>query len=163
MQPVTSYHTYIFLFNAQGLVPQFRPLVHFHLKGSVIYNNFEFSVVELLLFQWRSGPSILCQGFWWPNILKFHSWNFSENNFNLFIPRPPWRTSKLQEKPSALKWEHPAHLNINFFNFFYFLVRVIFALLDPDPADQHQCGFLRIRIHNTGYFLLVSDFNFTCA
>jgi hypothetical protein len=29
-------------------------------------------------------------------------------NCNLLIPRPPQRMSKLQEKPSALKREHPA-------------------------------------------------------
>ncbi len=29
---VALYHTYIFLFNTQGLVPQFRSLVHFHLR-----------------------------------------------------------------------------------------------------------------------------------
>ncbi len=29
---------------------------------------------------------------------------------------------------------------------------VIFALLepDPDPADQNECGSMRIRIHNIG-------------
>ena len=138
-------YTYIFLFNTQWLVPQFRPLVHFHLKGSVIYNNFEFSVVELLLFQWRSGPSILCQGFWWPNILKFHSWNFSENNFNLFIPRPPWRTSKLQEKPSALKREPPALQTYNYLLFFYFCgsflpscIRIQPTKINAEP-DPQQC------------------------
>jgi hypothetical protein len=35
---------------------------------------------------------------------------FIEQNCNLLIPRPSSRTSKLQEKPSALKREHPALL-----------------------------------------------------
>jgi hypothetical protein len=42
-------------------------------------------------------------------------------NCNLLILRPPERTSKLQEKPSALKREHQALKkikNINFFQFF---------------------------------------------
>jgi hypothetical protein len=40
--------------------------------------------------------------------------------------------SKLQEKPSALKKEHPAlQQKIKFINYFLCL-RVIFALLDPD-------------------------------
>ncbi len=26
---------------------------------------------------------------------------------------------------------------------------VIFALLDPDPGGQNQCGFMRVRIHTT--------------
>jgi hypothetical protein len=50
-------------------------------------------------------------------------------NCNLLISR----TSKLQEKPSALKREHPILQKIKFINFFLFLW-VIFALLDPDPV-----------------------------
>jgi hypothetical protein len=44
---------------------------------------------------------------------------------------------KLQEKPSALKREHPVLKNIKFWTFFLFL-GIIFALLDPDP--QFECG-----------------------
>jgi hypothetical protein len=33
---------------------------------------------------------------------------FVSNTTILRIPRPPKRTSKLQEKPAALKREHPA-------------------------------------------------------
>jgi hypothetical protein len=40
--------------------------------------------------------------------------------------------SKLYEKPSALKREHPALQKMQFINFFLCLW-VIFALLDPDP------------------------------
>jgi hypothetical protein len=49
---------------------------------------------------------------------------------------------KLQEKPSALKIEHPALQNMKILYFFLFLW-VIFALLDPDPATQinaDPCG-----------------------
>jgi hypothetical protein len=49
---------------------------------------------------------------------------------------------KLQEKPSALKREHPALQNMKILYFFLFLW-VIFALLDPDPATQintDPCG-----------------------
>jgi hypothetical protein len=53
-------------------------------------------------------------------------------NYNLPIPRPPERMSKLQKKPLALKREDPALQNIKFTNFFLFLW-VIFALLDSDP------------------------------
>ncbi len=51
---------------------------------------------------------------------------------------PPLGTSKLQEKPSALKIENPALKTLNLLTFFSW---VIFALLDldPDPADQNQC------------------------
>jgi hypothetical protein len=57
---------------------------------------------------------------------------FLIKNCNLLIPRPPQDTSKLEEKPSALKKERPATQNIKFLNFFLFLW-VIFAFLDPDP------------------------------
>jgi hypothetical protein len=42
---------------------------------------------------------------------------------------------KLQEKPSALKKEHPALQKMKILSFFLFF-GVIFALLDPDPAAQ---------------------------
>jgi hypothetical protein len=45
--------------------------------------------------------------------------------------------SKLQEKPSALKREHPALQN--FFEFFLCLW-VIFALLNPDPDRESVFG-----------------------
>jgi hypothetical protein len=43
-------------------------------------------------------------------------------------------------------------LKHKFLPFSYFL-SVIFSLLDPDPADQKQCGFMRtlIWIHSTGF------------
>ncbi len=64
------------------------------------------------------------------------------SNCNLLIPRPPLRTFKLQEKPSAFKRDHPALQDMKFLNFFLFLW-VIFALLDPDPDPQTriQTGF----------------------
>ncbi len=62
---------------------------------------------------------------------------------------------KLQEKPSALKREHPALLKMKLIHFFLFFW-VIFVLLDPDPTQiriririQTQIR-IRIRIHNTG-------------
>jgi hypothetical protein len=57
---------------------------------------------------------------------------FLINNYNLPILRPPYGMSKLQEKHSALRREHPALQNMKFLNFFLFLW-VIFAFLDPDP------------------------------
>jgi hypothetical protein len=65
--------------------------------------------------------------------------------------------SKLQEKPSALRREHPALQKFKFINFFLCLW-VIFALLDPYPDCEsgygprdpltHQDPIL-IQIHNT--------------
>jgi hypothetical protein len=55
-------------------------------------------------------------------------------NCNLLNPRPPKRTSNLQENPSALKRERP---NMKFLNFFLFLW-VILALLDPDPDPDSE-------------------------
>jgi hypothetical protein len=50
-------------------------------------------------------------------------------NCNLLNPRPPYRTPKLQPKPSAFKREHPALRSLE--------ILYIFALLDPDP-DPHS-------------------------
>jgi hypothetical protein len=47
--------------------------------------------------------------------------------------------SKLPEKPSALKREHPAIQKINFVNFFLWL-GIIFGLLDPDPDCESGYG-----------------------
>jgi len=63
------------------------------------------SPTEILLW----GKPDTDPGFWWTKIekkihLKFFSLLFLIKNCNLHIPRPPQRTSKLQdEKPSALK------------------------------------------------------------
>jgi hypothetical protein len=67
--------------------------------------------------------------------------------------KPPLRTSKLLEKPSALKREHPPLQKKKFINCFLFF-SAIFALLDPvresgskdpfksgsnpDPGPQHE-------------------------
>ncbi len=61
-------------------------------------------------------------GFWWPKFFlkKFTAGkklNFFIKNCHLLIPRPPKRTSKLQEKSSSLKREHPALQKLNFFHF----------------------------------------------
>jgi hypothetical protein len=49
----------------------------------------------------------------------------------------------LQEKPSALKREHPALQKLKFINFFLFLW-VIFTPLDPDP--DHPVGSRSITL-----------------
>jgi hypothetical protein len=58
--------------------------------------------------------------------------------------------SKLQEKPSALKREHPALQKIKCINFFP-CWWVIFALLDPDtnPETLLNPDAVHIRIHST--------------
>ncbi len=50
-------------------------------------------------------------------------------------------TYKLKTKPLALRREHPGSSTLKQYisSLFSFLV-VIFALLDPDPIDQSQCG-----------------------
>ncbi len=45
---------------------------------------------------------------------------FLIKNCNLLIPRPSWSTPKLQEKPSALKREHPALQKMKILSFFLF-------------------------------------------
>jgi hypothetical protein len=56
-------------------------------------------------------------------------------NCNLLIPRPPERTSRLQEKPSALKREHPAIQNMKFVSF----LKIFGSLLS---------SWIRIRIQH---------------
>ncbi len=86
---------------------------------------------------------IRIQGFNDQKLKKNYNWKkgkfFGIKNYNSPIPRTPLRTSKLQKKLSALKKGHTTLQNMNFLNFFL-LLRVIFALLDPEPIG--------IRIRN---------------
>jgi hypothetical protein len=59
---------------------------------------------------------------------------YSRKNNIFLMQQLQFRTSKLQETPSALKREHPALQNLKFLLFFLFF-NVTFALLDPYPAD----------------------------
>jgi hypothetical protein len=90
---------------------------------------------------------------------------FLIKNCNLAIPRPPYRTHKLQEKPSALKKEHPALQNIKILYLFYicrsflpFWIRIRIQNLkfmrihadsdpdpDPDPKPWKNGGHKQIR------------------
>ncbi len=56
--------------------------------------------------------------------LKIFFFYFLIKNCNLLIPRPPQDVivqARLQEKPSALKIEHPALQNMRSLNFFFYL------------------------------------------
>ncbi len=64
-------------------------------------------------------------------------------NFNLLM-------SKLKEKPSALKREHPALQKLNFINFFLCLWDTI-VLLDPDTDPGSPFNPDPIRIHSTAF------------
>ncbi len=55
--------------------------------------------------------------------------------------------SKLQERPSPLKREHPALQNVKFIILFLCLW-VICALLDPDPGTPLNTDPIQIRIHS---------------
>ncbi len=88
------------------------------------------------------------------NKLRIYSWKkiifLKIKNCHLLIPRPPRMTSKLHEKPSALKREHTTFQNMIFLNFFL-LLWVIFAPLvpHPDPLTWLNLYPIRIRIGNT--------------
>jgi hypothetical protein len=67
-------------------------------------------------------------------------------NYNFPIPRPPYRMSKLQKKPSALKREHPALHNMKLKKKFYFSG----SFLPSRSGFGFGSGFqIRIRISNT--------------
>ncbi len=85
----------------------------------------------------QSGSRVFMTKYW----KKFTAEKFLIKNYNLPIPRPPYRTSKLQKKPSALKRKHPALQNMKFLNFFYFCGSFL-------PSWIHDP--LRIRIRNPG-------------
>jgi hypothetical protein len=83
---------------------------------------------------------------WWSNIdknlqlkKKFDIF-FLVNHCNLLIPRPPKRTSKLQEKSSALNREHPAIPNLKFINFSLFC-----GSFKPSWIRIHWPDWIRIR------------------
>ncbi len=71
-------------------------------------------------------------GISWQKIVKFKIWKF-----NIFFSRPPWRTSKLQEKLLAIKREHPALQNIQIFLFGFFLPFWIRIQLTINADPQH--------------------------
>jgi hypothetical protein len=84
-------------------------------------------------------------GFWWPKMIKFYSWKiFFVSEFAIFIficlyeGRSSYRRNlkHLKENTQNMKtW--------NLFTFIF--LWVFFALLDPDPADQSQCGSMQIQ------------------
>jgi hypothetical protein len=69
---------------------------------------------------------------------------FLIKNCNLLIPRPPKRTSRLQDKSLSPQKRTSGTLKLEFSSLFW----VILALLDPDPdpyadpdpADRNECG-----------------------
>jgi hypothetical protein len=76
---------------------------------------------------------IRIQGFYDQKFSKLTTENFFlSKNCSFTYPQASIKASELQEKPSALKREHPAFQNMKFFYLFLFLW-VIFALLDLDP------------------------------
>jgi hypothetical protein len=69
---------------------------------------------------------------------------FLDQKLQFTYPDASIKEHMLQEKPSALKREHPALQNVKILNFFLYFW-VMFALLDPDtyPATQlnaDPCG-----------------------
>ncbi len=104
-------------------------------------------------------------------------------NCHLFVPRPLWRTPKLQEKSLALNREHPALQTKKFLHLFSFIVGIFFIVdqdivfpmrstsnwpnptriyADPDPDHykkqaQKPVLRIRIRIHRIHMFLGLLD------
>ncbi len=83
---------------------------------------------------------------------KIYSWkklNQLIKNCNLLIPWPLPKKSKLQEKPSALKREHPALPNLKFLHFF---LRLKVHFCAPGSGSGSRSSWpksMRIRIRNT--------------
>jgi hypothetical protein len=95
-----------------------------------------------ILMQHFSSMLIRIQGFFDlmttnGKILQLENTSFFYKNCKLFTSRLPCGPSKLQEKPSALKTEHPALQNRTLFPFFFHFVGL--------PADHNQCRSIRIQ------------------
>ncbi len=73
----------------------------------------------------------------WKNIL------FVDQKLQFIIPRPPWRTSKVQPSKHNIQ----RFKTWNFFTFFY-ICGSILSFVDSDPGDRNPCGSMQIRIHN---------------
>ncbi len=110
------------------------------------------SVVDPQRFQCRSGSSLFrsmrirFQGFDNKQIVKLYGTSFLSKFAIFVILRPPWRTSKLQEKPSALRREHQT----GNFTFFYFCGSFLRLRSGSGSSRQkNECRSTRIWIHNT--------------
>ncbi len=99
-------------------------------------------------YEVNAGPDpVPDPGFWLPKIwgkkLQLKQSNvILIKSCILLFPTSPWGTSKLQEKPSVLKREHPAHQNLTFLQFFLWL-RVTCAFFAPDP--HWECRYRSSR------------------
>ncbi len=64
-------------------------------------------------------------------------------------PDPALQVKENSKKKNFTAEKNPVYLikNCNFLALHEGLI--IFALLDPDLADQNQCGYMRIRMQNT--------------
>ncbi len=121
------------------------------------YSNFQWCGSRLV--KSGSGASILSES----GSRALRTWNWKKKyNLNFFFLNENYLslgllknliTSKLQEKHSVLKIEHPALQKMNFINSLLFL-RFIFALLDPGTPLNPNPNSIRIRIHSTGNFFL---------
>ncbi len=74
------------------------------------------------------------------NILQLKKYPIFYQKSQDIIPKPPWRTSKLQKEPPALNREHMSLNNNTFLHFFLFFI--IFAHLDVSGSYF----LMRIRI-----------------
>ena len=81
---------------------------------------------------------------------------FYDKRLNIFLPRPPWRTSKLLNCTGEASSHHKITCTIHFLHFFV----VNFSHLDPYRNPHSQCGSgfslpksTRIRIHSTALTL----------
>ncbi len=79
-------------------------------------------------------------GFWWPKLGKTLKLNF----FYFLSKTAICYLSKLQQKPSPLKWEHPALQNMNFINFIHF-------------RGSFLSSWIRIRLHWPNWIQIQSD------
>jgi hypothetical protein len=84
---------------------------------------------------------------WINSKLKILYLNFFIKNCYLLIPRPPLRMSKLQEKPSALKREHPALQTMKFPDLFYIFVGHLFPPGSGSGSESTAFEYTQKVVH----------------
>jgi hypothetical protein len=118
-------------------------------------------VVDPHCFQEESGhgSSILCDqdpGFFYDQDLQ--SWAAERKSYYFLyiktcnlLSLASMKDVKAIGKASIRQKKQSSTSKHEISSLFSFFVWVTFTLLYPDPADQNQCGSMRIQNHNTGW------------
>ncbi len=133
---VTSYHTYIFLFNTQGLVPQFRPLDHFHRR----HQGHKIKILYSVLCNTNadSNTSFYVKNFDDQKFKNPHSWK----NLQFIYPSASVMGVQVTGAAFSPQKKNIQHFKMKFFNVFLFLCVYVFC--SPESGSSRPKP---MRIH----------------